>query len=209
MTGLELLEGLSFVDERFIAEADVASFKRNVPWMKLLSLAACLCILIVGAFALENISHKGETESMKEEAAAPAAPAETMAQAPAEAESAYEEAAPLVPADGITEETAPEKPVTTDELHHIPCATLRIVSVADDHWIAVVEELPAEPVDLEIGMQVKVVIDANAVPGEDREMYGGILLPEEGLLAKIEDGAYDAGANTLYIAGANLEKPTE
>ena len=71
------------------------------------------------------------------------------------------------------------------------------------------EGLPDEPVELEVGMQVKVVIDANKVPDEDGEMYGGILLPEEGLLAKIEDGAYDAGANTLYIAGANLEKPAE
>lgn len=207
MTGLELLEGLSFVDERFIAEADAAKFQKNVPWMKILSLAACLCILIAGAFALENIGHKGTMESMKEAEAAPAAPAETMAQAPAE--SACEEAAPLMPADGITEESAEEKPVTTDELHNIPFATLRIVSVADDHWIAVVEGLPDEPVEIEVGMQVKVVIDANKVPGEDGEMYGGILLPEEGLLAKIEDGAYDAGANTLYIAGANLEKPAE
>lgn len=202
MTGLELLEGLSYVDERFIAEADTAKFQKNVPWMKILSLAACLCILIAGAFALENIGHKG---IMEEEAAAPAAPAETMAQAPAE--SACEEAAPLMPADGITEESAEEKPITTDELHNIPFATLRIVSVADDHWIAVVEELSDEPVELEVGMQVKVVIDANKVPGEDGEMYGGILLPEEGLLAKIEDGAFDAGANILYITGAVLEEP--
>lgn len=193
MTGLELLEALSFVDERFIAEADVANFKRNVPWMKILSVAACLCILIVGAFALENIGYKGA----KEEAAAPA---ETMAQAPAEA-------APTMAMDEAISESAAEESKVTDELHHIPYATLRIVSVEDDYWIAVVEEVPAEPVELAFGMQVKVIIDADEVPREDGEMCGGILLPEEGLLAKIEDGAYDAGANILYITGAVLEEP--
>lgn len=193
MTGLELLEALSFADERFIAEADVANFKRNVPWMKILSVAACLCILIVGAFALENIGHK----SAKEEAAAPA---ETMAQAPAEA-------APTMAMDEAISESAAEESKVTDELHHIPYATLRIVSVEDDYWIAVVEEVPAEPVELAFGMQVKVIIDADEVPREDGEMCGGILLPEEGLLAKIEDGAYDAGANILYITGAVLEEP--
>ena len=51
MTGLELLEGLSFVDERFIQEAENARLGRSIPWMKWLSVAACLCILVVGAFA--------------------------------------------------------------------------------------------------------------------------------------------------------------
>lgn len=205
MTGLELLEALSFVDERYIAEADTVKLGRQIPWVKILSVAACLCILIAGAFALENIGYMGA----KEEAAAPAAPQAAPEAAPAATEAAMEEAAPLMPSDGTVEESAAEKPVTTDELHNIPFATLRIVSVADDHWIAVVEELPDEPVELEVGMELKVVIDANKVPREDGEMHGGILLPEEGLLAKIEDGAFDAGANTLYIAGANLEKPAE
>ena len=54
MTGQDLLYGFSFVDERFIAEAETAVLGRKVPWMKVLSVAACLCILIVGAFALET-----------------------------------------------------------------------------------------------------------------------------------------------------------
>ena len=57
MTGQELFHALSFVDERYIAEAESASF-RKIPWMKVLSVAACLCIVLAGAFALSNMGMK-------------------------------------------------------------------------------------------------------------------------------------------------------
>lgn len=100
MTGQELFYALSFVDERYIAEAETANLGKRIPWMKVLSVAACLCILIVGAFALENIGHKDATE-----AAAPAAPM-------AATEAAVEEAAP---AEGITGEEMTREEVTAEE----------------------------------------------------------------------------------------------
>lgn len=205
MTGQEIIAGLSYVDDRFIQEAETATLSRNTPWMKVLSVAACLCILIVGAFAMGEFGLKGATE----EAAAPAAPeamyeeavpAETAAAAPKQ-ESAVE--------DTLTEGSAQ---IAAGELHHIPTATLRLLSVEDDHWVAVVEEVSDEPTVLEVGMQVTVIVDTGKVPETDEEnegRFGGILLPEEGLLAKIEDGAYDAGANILYITGADLEEPAK
>lgn len=207
MTGHEILEGLSFVDERFIAEAETAVLGRNTPWMKWLSVAACLCILLVSAFAMGEFGSKGTMECIDEyEAAAPeaaieeAVPAETNAAAP------WQESA----AEGATTEKGAS--IAAGELHQIPTATLRIISVEDDHWVAVVEEVSDEPTVLEVGMQVTVVIDTSRVPEtskEDKSMFGGILLPEEGLLAKIENGAYDADANILYVTGANLEEPTD
>ena len=74
MTGQELFHALSFVDERYIAEAESAKLGARIPWVKVLSVAACLCILIVGAFALDNIGHKGATEAAPEAAAPQAAP---------------------------------------------------------------------------------------------------------------------------------------
>lgn len=212
MTGLELLEGLSFVDERFIAEAETAKLGRNVPWMKVLSVAACLCILIVGAFALENFGHKGALEEAAPEAAAPQAAPEAAPEA-AEEEAVLEmEGAPLATDEERKNESAAAEKEPTDELQHIPSATLRIISVEDDRWVAVVEELPDEPVALQVGMEVTVIIDTGKVPETDRDgdaMFGGIPLPAEGLLAKIENGAYDASTNILYITGANLEEPTD
>ena len=50
MSGRELLEGMSYVDERFVDEAETQTIKKRVinPWMRLLPVAACLCILLVG-----------------------------------------------------------------------------------------------------------------------------------------------------------------
>ena len=54
MTGQELFYALSFVDERYIHEADTAGTGRAIPWKKVLSVAACLCILCIGLFTLQN-----------------------------------------------------------------------------------------------------------------------------------------------------------
>ena len=187
MTGMELLEALSFVDEKFVAEAETAKLGRNVPWMKLLSVAACLCILLAGAFALENMGHKrAETE-----AAAPAAP---MAAAPAATEAA--------PKEEITEEATPEAPLpveeekASDELQHIPYAKLRVVKVLEDGSFEAIAEADET---MEMDTQVRVIVDPSKVPGA----VGGrvdIFSVSEGAEFDIEDGAYDPEANILYIA---------
>lgn len=179
MTGLELLEGLSFVDEKFIAEADTAKLGRNVPWMKVLSVAACLCILIVGVFALENFGHKG---AMKE-AAAPAAPAATQA------------AASLAPAEGEIPESA-EEPSLTDELQHIPYAKLRVVKMLEDGSFEAVAEA-TQP--MEMDTLVTVVVDPSKVPGAEATIADAVDVAE-GTLFEIYDGAYDASRNILYVA---------
>ena len=194
MTGLELLEGLSFVDERFIAEADTAVLGRKVPWMKVLSVAACLCILLVGAFALENMG-------VKEEAAAPAAAAPE----------AMQEAAPLMPEEECVTEAVEETPIPpyavdkeipSGELQHVPHATLRIVKVLDDgSFDAFVEAVTREPTPLELEMQVQMVIDPDKVPGGEYVDVEYEKTVEEGMVVEIRDGAFDAGSNTLYVEG--------
>ena len=56
MTGQELFQALSYVDERYIAEAQTRSLGVHIPWMKIISVAACLWfyeyfvfILLLGA----------------------------------------------------------------------------------------------------------------------------------------------------------------
>lgn len=76
MSGKELLEGMSYVDERFVDEAEHLTIKKRSisPWMKLLPVAACLCILLVGAvsiwdmmpFNAKSESAAGDQESMQE-----------------------------------------------------------------------------------------------------------------------------------------------
>ena len=189
MTGLELLEGLSFVDERFIAEADRAVLGRKVPWMKVLSVAACLCILIIGALALENMG-------VKEEAAAPAAAAPESV-----TESAMEEAAPK---EESTAEEATEAAaaVADGELEHIPYAVVRIVrSMEDGSFGAVVEEITQDPTALTVGMELTLVIDPDMVPDTEPIEAAHEETVTEDMVVEIRDGAFDAGSNTLYVEG--------
>lgn len=196
MTGQDLLYGLSFVDGRFIAEADTAVLGRKVPWMKVLSAAACLCILIVGALALEQLGHKGAKEE-----AAPAAAAPEAVQ-----ESAINGATGAAPRQEDTKEEADseEAGVTAaGELQHVPHATVRIVRVLEEgSFEAVVEAVTREPTPLEIGMQVKLVFDSTKIPGETREIQIDLSKLLVDVEVNIENGAYDEGLNTLYAAEA-------
>ena len=189
MTGQELFHALSFVDERYIMEAERASF-RKIPWMKVLSVAACLCIVLAGAFALQNMGMK----SAAPEAEAP------LAAMP----EAAPEAAPPMPEEMFTESAAaaPESPMPFDaetasgELQHIPHARVRVVKVLEDGSFEAIVEAD-EP--MEMDTQVTVVIDPSKVPGA----VGGrvdIFSVSEGAEFDIEDGAYDPETNILYIA---------
>ena len=189
MTGQELFHALSYVDEHYIAEAETAKVGVKIPWVKVLSVAACLCILIVGAFALENIGHKGA----KEEAAAPAAPAETLA-------AALEEAPPMQ--DEMITESAAEPVTIPGELHNVPFAHLRILSVREDGSYEVfVERVADEPGPFGAGEEMILVIDPDMIPQTDRTgfSYDGNITVD--MLVEIQDGVYDAGINTLYAEG--------
>ena len=186
MTGMEILEGLSYVDEKYIQEAETATLGRNTPWMKILSVAACLCILITGAYAYQLFQPKGATESMQE-AAAPAAPAAT-AEAPRQ-ESVMEEAAP-------EEVRAP----AAGELEHIPYARLRILSITDDGYTVLVEEVAEASSFVKAGMELTLVVDPAMVPGADAQIQNDLSNILADTLVRVANGAYDAERNILYAA---------
>ena len=75
MSGKDLFEGMSYVDERFVDEAENKSYpKRTVsPWIKVASMAACLCLIIVSLFTLQPYL-RGETEGIAGVGAADAVP---------------------------------------------------------------------------------------------------------------------------------------
>ena len=51
MTGKDLFEGLSFIDECFIEEAENASLVR-APWLRIASIAACLCLVLFSLWCI-------------------------------------------------------------------------------------------------------------------------------------------------------------
>ena len=75
MTGKDLFEGMSYVDERFVDEAENKSFPKRVvsPRIKVASMAACLCLIIFSLYNLQPYL-RGETEGIAGEGAADAMP---------------------------------------------------------------------------------------------------------------------------------------
>ncbi len=55
MTGKKILEALGLVDEAYIEEAETGAVRTAFPLKKLLPLAACLCVVLLGAFVLKGI----------------------------------------------------------------------------------------------------------------------------------------------------------
>lgn len=62
MTGKELLEGMSFVKDEIVQESEERPSRKR-QYIRLLSMAACLCVVIAGAFAWEYFSRPQQLES--------------------------------------------------------------------------------------------------------------------------------------------------
>ena len=54
MSGKDLFEGMSYVDERFVDEAENKTFPRRIvsQWIKVASMAACLCLIVFSLLQL-------------------------------------------------------------------------------------------------------------------------------------------------------------
>lgn len=214
MTGKDLFDALRFVDERYIAEAESATLGRNTPWMKWVSLAACLCILITGVYAYNRMQFKGASESMAApEAAAPEAMPEAAPEEAPEEEYAFDreweealpeaapEAAPEAEAEaGAIPPYPAEEELPAGELQHISYARLRVTNIDEGSFEAIVEETDADTNLFEEGMQVTVMVDSTKVPGADAEVQNDLTILHTDAQIQIEDGAYDAGIGTLYVS---------
>ena len=189
MTGQELFHALSFVDEKYVAEAETARISKT-PWMKYLSVAACLCIILLGVYSMRNLIG---FEKMPAAAAPEAAPPAAMVP------EAAPEAAPPVMEDAVPE-AAPAEPMTIPgELHHVGFAHLRILEILEEGSYRVyVERVPDEPCPIDAGEEMTLVIDPEMIPGQTAEIHNDLSQITEDMLVMIEDGAYDAGINTLY-----------
>ena len=62
MNGKDLFEAMSHVDERYIDEAESKMIPKNIPWMKLATMAACLCLLVLTVHSLRLFLRGNETE---------------------------------------------------------------------------------------------------------------------------------------------------
>ena len=70
MSGKDLFEGMSYVDECFVDEAENKAYPKRVvsPWIKVASMAACLCLIIFSLYNLQPYL-RCETEGAGQKAA--------------------------------------------------------------------------------------------------------------------------------------------
>ena len=111
MNGKDLFEGMSYVDERFIDEAETRSYPRT-HWLKAAALAACLCLILFSMYSLRDpIASEGNIAQDEETA-------------PAGVES--------ISGQGVPEESPVEE---------VPSVILYVQEQTETGWIGIVSEL--------------------------------------------------------------------
>lgn len=150
MTGKAILEALSFVDEAYIEEAENEIIRPALQIKKILPLAACLCILVLGLFSLDDLLPKQET----------AAP---------DAEMQVEAMPEIIEMDKAQSEVNSECELTFDGVEipsvtEMPATILRIEKWTDTGFVGTIEELmDLNPDSVKIGNQLHIVLSENTV----------------------------------------------
>ena len=138
MSGKDLFEGMSYVDERFVDEAENKTLPKRVvsPWIKVASMAACLCLIIFSLYNLQPYL-RGETEGITGEGAADAMPEGVIE------DKVDQESQISTPAEGPAEE--------------VPSVILYVEDMTDLGFIGTVAQLVDTDI-FEIGMELNVVV---------------------------------------------------
>lgn len=145
MSGKKLFEGMSYVDERFVDEAEHKTIAKHVTarWIKVASMAACLCLVLFSMYKLVPYWHWSVTE-------------QTAGEAAARPESAVE------PEMGMEEQesasAADEAPAT-----RAPEMMVRIQAITETGFIGTVQYNGGFTV-FEDGTEIKVTVDLETDP---------------------------------------------
>lgn len=141
MSGKDLFEGMSYVDERFVDEAENKTLPKRIvsPWIKVASMAACLCLIIFSLYNLQPYLNRGAAEGAGQEAA-DAVPEGAIEN---EMEQDSQESEVQTPAEGAVGE--------------VPSVILRVDEMTELGFIGTVTELVDTDI-FEIGMELNVVV---------------------------------------------------
>ena len=152
MSGKELFEGMSYVDERYVDEAEQKTIAKRVtsPWIKIVSMAACLCLVLFSMYKLIPYWDWNVTEQAAGEAAA-------RPESVVEPEMGMEEQESASIADEAPASRAPEMMV-------------RIQEVTETGFIGTVENMSGFMV-FEDGTQITVTVDLETDPDFDPNAY--------------------------------------
>lgn len=170
MTGKGILEALSFVDEKYIEEAETGTFRRATPIVRvMLPLAACLCLAFLG------LMNRPATETAPAEQEAQVGMPEIIVRDESDAFlSGGEDIAPELDAPEVIEN------------YEVPSIILRIVQWTEDGFTATVEEI----VDTDI-FPVGTLLNVEIAPGIFLETHTDDLVKVERRMP--EEAEFPAG----------------
>lgn len=147
MSGKELFEGMSYVDDRFVDEAETRMIPKGEisPWMKVASMAACLCLILFSVYNLNQFLNRGAMEGLTGESAADQA-------WPGEGQEDGQES--VMEQESLESITASPGDTPAGE---VPSVILYIDEMTELGFIGTVAELVDTDI-LEIGMELNVII---------------------------------------------------
>ena len=153
MSGKELFEGMSYVDERFVDEAEHKTITKRVSarWVKVASMAACLCLVLFSIYKLIPYWDWSVTEQAAGEAA------EARPEGAVESEMGMEEQESASAADEAPATRAPEM-------------MIRIQAITETGFIGTVQNNGGFTV-FEDGTEITVTVDLETDPEFKPEDY--------------------------------------
>lgn len=141
MSGKDLFEAMSHVDERYVHEAENSTIsKRNVvPWMKWAAVAACLCLILLGAYNLYELDVQGTNTGITSgNTPGGGVPVDTF------------------PATGGQYGTVLQTPAQPP-VGEVPSVILRVDGVTENGFVGTVAQLVDTDI-FEVGMELKVQV---------------------------------------------------
>lgn len=188
MTGKDIVEALSFVDEKYIEEAENGKYRKGNPTRYLLPLAACLGLILLGLRFLPGAPEilRDENKQIMQEP-----PQDTGIQI----EDFHKEN--IVVMESATDRNEIVQPNASEA----PEAVFRIRSWTEDGFTATLEKhLEAEFMSLGTVMNIKFCVEENEDAeqiledmSQFREQY------PEGTRVRVRYVYYSVETNTLYI----------
>lgn len=194
MTGKEILEALSFVDEVYIDEAENGKVKSKIQFKKLLPLAACFCLLL-GALMVTYQIYRTSVHICEP-------PPESAVEAPESAEKGNAEVLDTAPAPGSPPMLEPEE---VPEISEVPSVILTVEEWTDDGFTAVVSgHVDAACIPLGTLIQVEMLPNICVEVYDGDLVYVQRLIPTEadfpaGTKIRVQFTQYSVEENILYI----------
>lgn len=190
MSGKTLLKAMSFVDEKYIDEAENKTIRKShSQWMRLLPLAACLCIVLLGFFSRNRWRISAESSSQHNE-------------------SVHD----FIENWDNTDLEVQSNQNSSAEAEEVPSVILRVESWNKNGFVGTVTALTDTDI-FDVGMTLNVIVEEDAwiqIQKEDALICADSdeakSIYREGSLVQVQFVYYDKETGTIYV---NVLSPAE